>query len=369
MKVYSLSAENFRSYDFIDWKPHGGYNFIKGLNGAGKTNLIEAVYFATTGRSFRTLNERELIKRMRSESTLRIDLSVRGKASNLLRKIKSEGGRKLIVNGVEQKKSPPEIIFPVSFCPEDLMMVKGSPQLRRRWIDSEAGVLSPDYYFYLSKYKRVLGQRNESLRLIREGRQPESSLEIWNGQLCFYGIKVIRQRVAFLSKAAPLIREYYSRLSMGKESLGLKYHCSANLGFPESEGESTAKFSEALFSLKKEELYRAQTMVGPHRDDVIFDINGAEARYFASQGQQRTLVLSVKLAQLELIKEEFKDTPILILDDVFLELDARRRDMFLNCLGHDMQLFITVVEMPPFAFDGMVDGQVFNVRDGKISKE
>lgn len=366
MRIDSLALKNWRNYKGLQLWFDRNLNVLAGANGQGKTNLLEAISYLANAKSFRTRDESELV--MFGENRLVATAGIRNRLGDnkLSISFNSEArSRETAVNGVSLARgSYLGNFITVLFTPEDLLLVKGGPQHRRRFIDDEIAKISPLYEHQLLKYNQVLRQRNHLLKTIRFLKERGSELTGWDEQLALLGSAVVVKRRTTVYRLGLLARLVHRRLSGGAEDLYLGYDTS----LPAKEdagGEEIAKaMLLALKQKREEELRLGQTLVGPHRDDLVLRINGKEARVFASQGQQRTLVLALKLAELEFIKGETGEFPVLLFDDVFSELDVRRRQMLLEVLDGKVQTFVSGTEPGKI---GRFKGVLFRVEGGGVS--
>ncbi len=346
MRIDSLSLKNWRNYSRLQLGFDRNLNIIAGANGQGKTNLLEAISYLANGRSFRTRNEDELVRF--GEINLSAAATVKNRRGEYKVSISFSApsrSKEISVNGVAVARS----VFlgnfnTVLFTPGDLLMVKGPPQLRRRFVDEEIIKLFPVYEQQLGMYHQVLRQRNFLLKNIRFNKDKWSELSGWDEQLARLGASIMVRRRATIHRLGLLARLAHRRLSGGTEELDLGYLSSLPVREDAGEEETGNAMLLALRKSKEEELRLGQTLVGPHRDDLALRINGKEARIFASQGQLRTLVLALKLAELELLRAETGEYPVLLFDDVFSELDGRRRQMLLLALEGKVQTFVSGTE-------------------------
>ncbi|GAB6159140.1 DNA replication/repair protein RecF [Desulfotomaculum varum] len=368
MLVSSVTLRNFRNYKEQTWQPHPAINLITGPNAQGKTNLLEAVYYSLRGRSFRAERDRDIIRWQTEQTWLQTKVAYQDRFLTIEWKIK-EGNKKLLVNGSETPRNQLDYLGVILFCPEDLSLIKGSPQERRRFLDCDVGPLNPSYSGTWRQYARVLTQRNTLLKEIRDRRASRDILEIWDEQLFRYGARVIYLRLQVLSKLIPIARRIHQELTGGNEELQAKYLSSLVLEPGLQEAQIYQIFAAASQKVRQLEIQRCQTLLGPHRDDLAVLINGTEARAFGSQGQQRTVTLSLKLSQLELWFKEYGHYPLLLLDDVLFELDRRRQTMLLQRVLNRVQTFITA------SFTGNIEetirgaGALWQVNDGCLTKK
>lgn len=368
MKILSLNLRNFRNYSGqkINFNPY--LNIIIGLNAQGKSNLLEAINYLSLFSSFRNAKDIDMIKWGKSFFHLEGLISKQNGEYLLSLGYNNENKKIFKVNG-NQRKSINEILGvfnSVVFSPEDLNIVKTGPSARRKFLDKEMMQLFPSHYFSLIQYQKILGQRNNYLKEIRETSKKKDLLEIWNIQLIETGSKIIKKRLEVLAKLGPLARLTHRRITNGGEELELNYE-SLDL----EEGENIKKltldeiketFLKQLEKKMKTEIFRGVSLIGPHRDDLKITINGIDARKFCSQGQQRTAALSLKIAELELIKSEIGEYPVLLLDDVMSELDEKRRDHLLEYIGEKVQTFITTTDLD-FKYG---NGKIIYVSQGEI---
>ncbi|ABO48556.1 DNA replication and repair protein RecF [Desulforamulus reducens MI-1] len=340
MRVKKLSLRNFRNYKEAQFIPHPSINIITGPNAQGKTNLLEAIYYSLRGCSFRAEKDRDVTNWESNHTVINTEVNLSSRLIKLQWKIQ-EGSKKLSLNGVERPRSELDLFGVVLFCPEDLSLIKGSPQERRHFLDYEVGTLSPGYSQLWRQYAKILSQRNSLLKEIRDHRSKQEVLEVWDEQLYRYGAKVIYLRLQVLKKLIPIARKTHFGLTGGTEELQAKYLSSLVLEPGLSEGQIYQVFSSSSKKIRQMELKRCQTLLGPHRDDLSLAINGVEAKTFGSQGQQRTVTLSLKLSQLDLWYHEFGEYPVLLLDDVLFELDRSRQNMLIDKILNKVQTFIT----------------------------
>jgi len=359
MYIKEIELKNFRNYDDIHLEFNENVNFIIGNNAQGKTNLLEGIYLSSIGKSFRTSRDNEMIGfdkdffkvKVKGEKELfPVDVEIT---------LKKDLGKSIKVNGVNISKTSEllENIYIVIFSPEDLKIVKDEPEKRRKFIDKELCTLRPSYYDALSNYKKVLNQRNTYLK---EYNIEPSILDIWDMQLAKYGAAIISMREDFIKKINIISNKIHYNITNGKENLKIEY--SPNI-------KNQEKLEEKVFDILKEsrqnDLRLRTTTKGPHRDDIEFFINEINVRSFGSQGQQRTAALSLKLAELNLIKEETGESAILLLDDVMSELDATRQEFLIKSLS-DIQLFITTTEITDSLREVISKGKIYTVENGKI---
>lgn len=350
MQIRKVQLTNFRNYQQLEWEPHPQLNFLFGLNGQGKTNLLEAVYVGAFSRSYRG-NDQELLQWQKP--WFRIAVEGEKKSGPFLVELAYGQKRKLYkVNGLVKKKASDFIgnYNVVLFAPEHLALVKGQPAERRRFLDAEMAQTNRLYLLTLQKYVNLLKQKNYLLKEAKKGQYfDQDLLEVINQQLAEMGSVIIYLRLEAIKKLNPLARLIQRRLSQGREELEIKYITTIELSGM-SQKEIKQALWQGLISKREDEKRRGQSLIGPHRDDLEIKINGFSVRHFGSQGQQRTSALALKLAELEYIKGEIGEYPLLLLDDVFSELDRERRAILVETISGRIQTIITttsIKDLPP----------------------
>ena len=359
MYIKEVELKNFRNYEELKLEFHENVNFIIGNNAQGKTNLLESVFMSSIGKSFRTSKDSDLIKFNEDFCKIKIKAEKELFPVEVEILIKKDQGKFIKVDGVNISKTSDllENIYIVIFSPEDLKIVKDEPEKRRKFIDRELCILKPSYYSNLNNYKKVLQQRNTYLK---EKNVDPSVLDIWDMQLSHYGARIIEERKLFIEKINKISNKIHSNITNGRENLKIEYD--PNIKYEEN-------IENKLYnSLKKsfDNDYRLRTTTtGPHRDDIQFFIDDINVRNFGSQGQQRTAALSLKLAELNLIKEESGENAILLLDDVMSELDATRQEFLIKSLS-EIQLFITTTEITEALTEVSKKGKIYNIEKGMV---
>jgi DNA replication and repair protein RecF len=347
---------------------HPNLNILIGDNGQGKTNILESIFYAATGKSHRTNYDNELVQW--NEKFMKMALlgeRVFGKIKIEI-VIRSDGKKVLKVNNQMMKKLSELIgnINVVLFSPEDIMLVKGGPSIRRRFLDIEISQTSPFYCHNLSSYLKVLSQRNNLLKALREKKENSDLLDVWDMQLVEFGCNIIKKRIEVLNKLKFLAKDIHSRITNGKEELALYYLATVDPSKAVDrplEDYYMAKLQENRFS----EIKMGATLIGPHRDDIEIKIGDTNVKAFGSQGQQRTCALSMKLAELEFMKMETKEYPVLLLDDVLSELDESRRKFLLEVASRTVQTFVTATDIEDFSDSLVSRSRIFRVNDGQIT--
>ena len=340
MWLESLHIQHFRNYGEAKLSFHKGLNIFLGQNAQGKTNILESIYFLALTRSHRTKTDKDLLQF--SQSNLQVTGLLHRSTGKVPLDIElTDKGRITKVNHLKQSRLSDYIghMNVILFAPEDLQLVKGGPALRRKFIDLELGQIKPLYLSDLSNYNHILKQRNAYLKASEQ--VDLTYLSVLDQQLAEYGTRVIQHRIDFLKRLEVFAQAKHLDISDQKEILTLSYQ--ASIPFTEDVNILDSFLTE-LKKSRKRDLFKKNTGVGPHRDDISFFINGMNAHY-GSQGQHRSLVLSLKLAEIELMKEATREYPILLLDDVMSELDNDRQMKLLETISEKIQTFITTTSL------------------------
>lgn len=365
MKVIALKFENYRNLKNDIITPCEGVNIIYGDNAQGKTNLLEALWMFCGGHSFRASKDNEVVNW--DESFARLEMRFFGQDREQKAKITFQNSKKSVeINGVEKKSAASliEKYCAVVFSPEHLNLIKRGPSERRKFIDSAICREKLQNAVVLSKYNRLLNQRNSLLKDIYKRPSLEETLCIWDEPIIKNGATLIRKRLDYIKMLTQRAEEYHKGISKGREELKIRYISSADIGFEDTVEEIEEKLKEKLENNKKDDIRTGVTNYGPHRDDVEILINNKNAKTFASQGQQRSAVLSLKLAEASVLRERMGEEPVILLDDVLSELDSGRQDFLLNELK-DCQVFITCCEKSNK--EQLKDGKIFYLKNGEIS--
>ena len=359
MKINSIHLENFRNFDNIDVS-FDDVNIIWGKNAQGKTNLIEAIYLFTGAKSFRGAKDKELIKFNCEKSILEIEFNSNEREQKA--KIVIDKKRNVSLNGIKNKGAAElsDELKAVVFSPVHLSMVKDGPRERRHFIDGALCQLKSNYRKLLKEYTRALVQRNSLLKDLPKHPEMESLLYIWNQNLAKSGAKIIYQRLKYIEALMPYINDIFNGISKNKENISLVYK-----GCDEFETDIEnieKKLLKAFENAKVQDIINRTTTKGPHRDDIDILINGKSARIYGSQGQQRSCVLAIKLAEAALLKEMTGVEPIALLDDVMSELDESRQDYILNHIK-SRQVFITCCDKEQIL--RLKEGKTIHIENGK----
>lgn len=360
MYIQSLELKNYRNYDRLIIEFSSGTNILYGDNAQGKTNILEAVYLGATTKSHRGSKDKEIIRFGENESHIRIHLMKQDIGHQIDMHLKKSRTKGAAIDQIPIKRSSDLLGFVpvIFFSPEDLSIIKNGPSERRKFLDIELSQLEKMYLHQLSSYNKVMAQRNNLLKQLAYQRELLDTLDSWDLQLVKYGSEVIRYRRKFIEDLNEIIREIHKNLTGKKEKIVLKYDYSVNYD----------EFLTVLQRKREIDLKYASTGAGPHRDDIEFLVNGIDIRRFGSQGQQRTAALSLKLAQIELVKRQTGETPILLLDDVLSELDSSRKNYLLDSIK-DIQTLITCTGLEEFINSHLQIDKMFQVKSGKIVRE
>ena len=369
MNIKNITLHNYRNYEQLNINLTPNINIFIGYNAQGKTNIIEAVHFASIGISHRTRNDSDLIYWQKKEANINIKFSKRGIISVLKILLRKNQRKQLFFNGENIKqKELPGLLTMILFSPEDLMLIKGSPAQRRRFLDIELSQISLIYYNQLVQYNKILLQRNNLLKKIKENNKLIDMLDMWDEQFAKNAAFIVDKRLKNMNKLNELAQYTHSYISNDVEKLTIKYNISKsdnNLSKIEDYNQLYGWYLNNLKKYRKNDIFKGSTSIGPHRDDIYFFINNIDLKSFGSQGQQRSAVLSLKLAELELLKNETGEYPVLLLDDVMSELDNNRRNSLLNFLQKkNIQTLITATDKDLFNNN---NNNIFFVDNGKIS--
>ncbi len=360
MILKSVALNHFRNYSDLSLEFDKGTNILYGDNAQGKTNVLESVYVSGTTRSHKGSKDRELIQFGEEEAHIRTVVEKKEKIYQIDMHIKKSRSKGIAINKIPIKRAAElfGILNIVFFSPEDLNIIKNGPSERRRFLDVELCQLDKIYLFHLTNYNRILNQRNRLLKDINFRPELKDTLPVWDMQLIDYGKKIIASRKKFVNRLNEIVYEIHKKISGDREELILRYE-------PDAEEE---KLEEELMKNQERDLKLGMTSVGPHRDDMCFLIRDIDIRRFGSQGQQRSCALSLKLSEIELVKESIQETPVLILDDVLSELDSSRQNFLLNSI-HDIQTIITCTGLDEFVKNRFEINKVFKVVNGTVTAE
>lgn len=370
MYLKTLHLRQFRNYqeqwvDFLAPK-----TILVGNNAQGKSNLLEAVELLATLRSHRSTRDRDLIREGELISKISATLERQSGITDLSLTLRRNGRRTVALNSetIRRHMDFLGILNAVQFSSLDLDLVRGGPDQRRTWLDTLLIQLEPVYAHILQQYNQVLRQRNALLKRIQSSDGHSEELTVWNEQLISAGVRVIRRRSRAIALLAPVAANWHESISGSTEMLQVKYTPNV-FGEDKNLEELQQAFVEKIAQRAIAEQHQGTTLVGPHRDEVELTINQTPARAYGSQGQQRTLVLALKLAELKLIEEVVGESPLLLLDDVLAELDLHRQNQLLEAIQDRFQTLITTTHLGSFDAQWLKASQILHVQAGQITRE
>ena len=370
MKLTNLQLKNFRNYESVQIEFTDGVHVFIGENAQGKTNLMESIYALAMTKSHRTTNDKELIGWNKEFATIKGTVEKTATKTNLELQF-SKKGKIAKVNYLEQKRLSSYLgnLNVILFAPENLTLVKGSPQNRRKFVDMELGQMSSLYLYDLVEYNRVLKQRNTYLKqLAIKKKQPDEYLDVLSEMLSELASKIVFHRLDFMKQLEALAIPIHDQLSLGREKFSVSYQAT----IPLEDGLTPSQMKEIYMNQFKKnqtrEADQATTLIGPHRDDLIFYLNEIPVQTYGSQGQQRSTVLSLKLAEIELMKLSTGEYPLLLLDDVLSELDDDRQTHLIKAIENKVQTFITTTSLDGIKQQFINEPVVIPIEKGTILK-
>ncbi len=360
MYIDKLIAENFRNLKNVKIDFDKNVNIFYGDNAQGKTSILEGIYFCATGRSHKTHIDKDVINFEENEAHLEVFVRNDTFYDKIDAHLKKNMKKWIAVNNIPVRKIGELFgsLHIVLFAPENLQLIKAGPSERRRFIDLEMCQLSRVYYYDLRQYHKILKQRNNLLKEIQKDKSLKDTLFPWDIQLVQFGGKIIRQRQSFVDNISEIAAKVYSKITSEKENLEIIYKPSV----------STSDFEKKVKKNIDRDIFYGTTSTGPHKDDISFLINGFDAKDYGSQGQQRCAVLSSKLAEIEIIKNEKNTEPVLLLDDVLSELDEKRQAFLLESIK-DIQVIITCTGVSDIVEKYGTKARIFFVEDGRVEKK
>ena len=359
MIIKYLELSDFRNYDELHIDFSNKTNILFGDNAQGKTNILESVFILGTTKSHKGSKDSEIVRFDKDYGIIRALFEKEGVDYKIGIQLRRDKRKIISINNTLVKKAADllGIVNVVLFSPEDLSIIKSGPDKRRRFIDITLCQIDKEYLFALSSYNKIVNQRNKLLKSFDSGSDIRETLNIWDEQLVNYGSQVIKKRESFLNEIGETINDVHKNLTGRDDILTVKYEKDVD----ENE------YRDRIISLRDRDIRYKSTSAGPHRDDVSFNIDGRDVRKYGSQGQQRTVALSLKLSEIEIIKKYTNDTPILLLDDVLSELDMKRQKFLLETLG-DTQTIITCTGLDEFVNNRFKIDKCFRVTEGKIKE-
>ena len=355
MWIKKIKIYNFRNYKNEEINLEKNINIFYGKNAQGKTNIIEAIYLCGLGKSFRTNKDKEMIKLNENKSFVEVEYEKSDRDGKI--KIELENKKNIYLNNIKLKKLSELLgnLNVVIFTPDDINILKGGPENRRRFLNIMISQLRPNYLNVLNLYKKTIEERNNYLRLIKEENKSEELLDIWDEKLAEYAEKIVNYRKEFINKISNKIVEIHKSITNNNEEIKIEYL---------TDCEKKENYLNLLKQRRKLDIIKGFTTKGIHRDDFVIYINGNQVNVYGSQGQNRTVMLSLKLSELQIIYDEIGEYPILLLDDFMSELDKERRKNFLENIKNN-QVIITCTEKLNLENLNYLE---YNVSDGKIIK-
>ena len=353
MWIKEIELKNFRNYKEEKISLKNNVNILYGENAQGKTNIIESIFLCSMGKSFRTTKDKEMIKINERNCSVEVEYEKSDREGQI--KIEIGNKKNIFINGIKIKKLSELLgkINVVIFTPDDIEIIKGGPEKRRKFLDIMISQLRPNYMYILSLYQKTLEQRNNYLKQIKEEKKDENLLEIWDNKLCEYAIKIHEYREEFINKLIPKIEKIHNEITNNKEKIKIEYM---------TECKKKETYLNLLKQRRKLDIIKGFTTKGIHRDDFMIYVNGKQINVYGSQGQQRTAILTLKLAELNVIHDEIGEYPILLLDDFMSELDKNRRESLIKNIKNN-QVIITCTEKITLENFEYLE---YNVKEGKI---
>lgn len=359
MYIHSLTLNNFRNYEETKIFFNDHINIIYGQNAQGKTNILEALYLCATAKSHRTSNIKELIKFESEEAHVNVEIIKENNIDIIDVHLKKNNKKTIAINKMPIRKFNELFgtLRIILFSPEDLGLIKNGPKERRRFLDLELCQISPIYYYHLKHYYLILKQRNNLLKMIKKNEEFKDQLEAWDIQLIQHGKNIITQRQKFINELNPYFKNKHNEIAGSNEVSHMIYEKNVD----------EEDFEKKLIRQIAYDITMGSTSVGPHKDDISFEINNVDIRKYGSQGQQRTAALSLKLSEIEYIKSNGEDTPILLLDDVLSELDEQRQKHLFNHIK-DIQTIITCTGIEDFINANVEIENMIYIKNGEWIK-
>jgi len=366
MKIESLFLENFRNYRNASVSFADGQNLIFGENAQGKTNLLEAIFYLSCLKNFHSSRDFDAVLSGEREARIRGEFEAYGRKTEVDLRLR-QGGRRLLVNGIEEKRPSDHIgrIKTVVFSPDDLKLIKDGPALRRRFLNIAISQLRPAYIKALAEHNRIIENKKQILKM-EEGREKYLDfLDVLDEKLSEVYAYIVRERGAFIKQSAEILSRVGLEISSGREEYVLTYSAASSIAKTDAEDNAKRLF-EHLKARRSAELSSFSCLIGAHRDDFSVSINGKSARDFASQGQIRSVVLALKVAEHEILEKDSGEAPILLLDDVLSELDSARRAFLINDVNRGQTVITGCDEK---MFSELLHGKIFTVAKGEIISE
>lgn len=341
MKILSLELKNFRNYPYALVEFDDGLNVLYGKNASGKTNMLESVYLCSVFHSPRTTKDKEMILLGQSKAQIKLNIEKKFRKHSICLQIDEQGKKKVAVDGIPVNRAGEllGVLGVVFFSPDEMKLVKESPNERRRFLDVGLSQQQKAYFLALQRYNKTLKQKNNLLKEYKFNPNIDDMLDVWDLGLAKEGAVIIQKRMEYIATLNDAAGKFHSALSSEKEALTLSYECGAKTEKTDLQKE----LYEAIVAARQKDKDLGFSTVGPHRDDIKIEINGKDSRKFASQGQQRTIALAMKLGEVVIYKNEIGEPPVLLLDDVLSELDNTRQTLLLE-MTKGFQTILTCTE-------------------------
>lgn len=366
MYIKNLKLRYFRNYEELSLEFDESYNIIYGNNAQGKTNIIEAIFLCATGRSHRTTKDLEMVKSGNNGYYIKLDLKKDPNDLSIEMIFEKNERKKIKINEIPLKKVGNLMgnLKAVIFSPEDLFIIKEGPSERRRFLDMTLSQIRPSYFYDLQQYAKIILQRNILLKELINKKSLIDTLEVWNNHLIKTGSRIIRSRNEFIEKLNTYAKVRHSQLTNGMEDLLIKYDPSFKINDIKDLKDIELSYKKTIDAAIDREILKTTTLYGPHRDDYDIILNNASTKIYGSQGQQRTSVLAIKLAEIDIMMEDTGEYPVLLLDDVLSELDNKRQKYLFENIGN-IQTFITCTDNAFFnRYD--IRARYYNVVNGNV---
>ncbi len=359
MFIDSLELSKYRNYENLNISFDPGITILYGDNAQGKTNILEALYIAGTTKSHRGSKDKDIIKFDEEEAHIRLKTTKNDIGHKIDVHLRKNKNKYIAIDGISIKKSGEllGLINMIFFSPEDLSIIKNGPSQRRRFMNLELCQLNKLYFYNYINYNKALEQRNTLLKQIVSDNKLKDTLDIWDDYIIQYGTEVIKERQHFIDRLNEIVKVIHDHLTGGREKIEIKYEKNVSI----------EDYEKVLQKKRDIDMRYQSTQTGPHRDDMCFYINGIDVRTYGSQGQQRTAALSLKLAEIELVKSIINDTPVLLLDDVMSELDSNRRNYLLESIK-DIQTVVTCTGYDDFIKSRLTIDKIYEVINGSIKE-
>lgn len=372
MRIRTLDLQNFRNYTKAHLETDPNLNILLGRNAQGKTSLLEGIYMLSTTRSWRVGKDTELIRWDADYAHVWANVSREHRNDVEISITLSRSEKKTVkVNTIRQTKLANVMgeLNTVLIEPHDVDIVRGEPQQRRRFLNTEISQVQPQYCHLLVNYKRVLEQRNRLLKELHSRQVNNGVLDALNEQLVTYGSRILERRLEFVRHLGHLANVVHSQITSGEEDLRIEYTSKLGLEGAVSVESIQGVFTNHLRQIRMEEIQRGITLAGPHRDDLLLTVNGVDARIYGSQGQQRTVALSLRLAEVEIMEESAKEPPVVLLDDVMTDLDEERRTHVFEMTRGRCQTFMTAASARVLDAELLSSGKVYRIDNGQVRAE